>query len=85
MLLDNQANVSVVHQDLLHDNKTFFDPLFRVYVSEDTHANILSLSEVEDRYLVTYVILQENFTVHLPETDIVFHRKAGMYVADWGW
>jgi len=103
VLLDNQANVSVVRQELLRDiqdaehavkingvgghqftvNKTgYLDPLFRVYASETTHANILSLSEVEDRYLVTYVP-QENFIVHLPETDIVFHRKAGMYVADW--
>ena len=90
MLLDNQANISIVHQDLLCNiqeaehavkingvgghqftvNKTgFLDPLFHVYASEDTHANILSLSEVEDRYLVTYVP-QENFIVHLPEIDI---------------
>ena len=103
VLLDNQANISIVRQELLRDiqdaehavkingvgghqftvNKTgYLDPLFRVYASEDTHANILSLSEVEDRYLVTYVP-QENFIVHLPETDIVFYRKAGMYVADW--
>ena len=60
----------------------FLDPLFRVYASDDTHANILSLSEVEEKYLVTYAP-QENFIVHLPMTDIVFHRKGGMYIADW--
>jgi hypothetical protein len=60
----------------------YLDPLFRVYASEETRANILSLSEVEDRYLVTYEP-QKNFIIHLPETDIVFNRKAGMYVADW--
>ena len=103
VLIDNQANVSVMHPDLLRDvrdadekiningvgghqfsvTKTgFLDPLFRVYASEDTHANILSLSEVEDKFLVTYVP-QDSFIIHLPETDIVFRRKAGMYVADW--
>ena len=60
----------------------FLDPLFRVYASDDTHANILSLSEVEEKYLVTYSP-QENFIVHLPMTDIVFHRKGGMYIVDW--
>ena len=60
----------------------FLDPLFRVYASDDTHVNILSLSEVEEKYLVTYAP-QENFIVHLPMTDIVFHRKGGMYIADW--
>ena len=45
-------------------------------------ANILSLSEVEDLYNVTYVP-QEKFIVHLPEMDIEFNRKAGLYVADW--
>ena len=53
-----------------------------MYASEETQANILSLSEVEDQYLVTYVP-QEKFIIHLPETDIEFNRKAGMYVADW--
>ena len=60
----------------------FLDPLFRVYASEKTQANILSLSEVEDRYLVTYVP-QECFIIHLPQGDIEFHRKDGMYIADW--
>jgi len=66
VLLDNQADVSIVRQELLRDiqdaehavkingvgghqftvNKTgYLDPLFRVYASETTHANILSLSE----------------------------------------
>jgi len=34
----------------------YLDPLFRVYASEDTHANILSLSEVEERFIVTYAL-----------------------------
>ena len=60
----------------------YLDPLFRVYASEDTRTIIMSLSEVEDQYLVTYEP-QKNFMIHLPKMDIVFNRKAGMYVADW--
>ena len=61
----------------------FLDPFFRVYASEETRANILSLAEVEDRFMVTYVP-QESFTVvHLPEVDVVFYHRDGMYVADW--
>ena len=102
VLIDNQANVSIVQLDLLRDIKPaeeqvkingigghqfmvdhtgFLDPLFRVYTSEDTQANILSLAEVEDKFLVTYVP-QENFLIHLPRVDIVFHHKNGMFVAD---
>ena len=103
VLLDNQANVSVVRPELLHDVQEaehavkingvgghqltvtqtgYLDPLFCIYASEDTHAHISTLSEVEDKFLVTY-LPQENFIVHLPETDVVFHPKCGMYVADW--
>ena len=64
------------------DKTGYLDPLFRVYASEDTQANILSLSEEEDKFLVTFVA-QENFIVHLPGVDIVFHRGDGMFVADW--
>jgi len=96
VLLDNQANISIFHPDMLRDVKNaaeeikvngvgghqftvtktgYLDPLFRVYASEDTHANILSVAEVEEKYLVTYAP-QENFI-------IVFNRINGMYVADW--
>ena len=64
------------------DKMGYLDPLFRVYASDETHTNILSLSQVEDHYLVTYVP-QENFIIHLPTHDIIFHRQNGMYVADW--
>ena len=103
VLIDNQANNSVVHTSLLRDVQPadqtvkingvgghqfsvsetgYLDPLFRVYASEVTRVNILSLSEVEDQYLVRYEP-QKNFIIHLLETDIVFNRKVGMYVADW--
>ena len=103
VLIDNQANISIVHPSLLQDVRPadrtvkingvgghqftvsetgYLDPLFQVYASETTRANILSLSEVEEQYLETYEP-QKNFIIHLPKTDIVFSRKAGMYVADW--
>ena len=102
-MLDNQANISIINEDLLSNirdadeevkinglgghqftvSKTgYLDPLFGVHASEETQANILSLSEVEDKYLVTYVP-QEKFIIHLLEMDIEFNLKAGMYVADW--
>ena len=59
----------------------YLDPLFRVYASDNTHANILSLPEVEEKFLVMYAP-QENFIIHLPERDIVFHHRGGMYIAD---
>jgi hypothetical protein len=53
-----------------------------VYASKDTHANILSFAEVEDMYPISYVP-RESFTVHLPDRDIVFHRRGRHYIADW--
>ena len=103
ILIDNQANVSIVHPDLARniepakrkvkingvgghqftvEETGFLDPMFQVYVSEHTKANILSFAQVEDQYPITYAP-QESFTVHLPRGDIVFKRRDGMYVADW--
>ena len=56
----------------------YLQDFFSVYASEDTHANILSFAEVEDMYPITYVP-RESFTVHLPDHDIVFHRKGKQY------
>ncbi len=76
VLLDNQADVSVMHPSLLKANEPaeeticingvgghqftveregYLDDFFKVYASEDTHANILSFSEVEDMYKIMYV------------------------------
>ncbi|MFN9981496.1 MAG: hypothetical protein ACK53Y_16345, partial [bacterium] len=41
-----------------------------------------SFADVEDKYEITYVRGQK-FTVHMPEEDVVFERKAKLYVADW--
>ncbi len=53
-----------------------------MYTSEDTHANVLSFSEVEDKYHITYVP-QEAFIIHLPDRDVRFERRGKIYVADW--
>jgi len=103
ILIDNQANVSIVHPDLARNIEPaeklvkingvgghqftvksigFLDPLFPVYVSDQTKAHIFSFAQVEDKYPITYT-LQESFTIHLPRGDIVFKRRDGMYVADW--
>ncbi len=103
VLLDNQADFSVMHPSLLGEigpaeetiringvgghqfrveREGYLDEFFKVYASEDTHANVLSFSEVEDMYQITYVP-RESFTVHLPDRDIEFVRKGKMYVADW--
>jgi hypothetical protein len=44
-------------------------------------ANILSQSEVEDKYDVTY-LQGEKYIVHLPDRDLEFLRKDRGYVAD---
>jgi hypothetical protein len=103
VLLDNQADVSVIHPSLLREiepaesavningvgglqftvNKEgYLDDFFRVYTSEDTHANVLSFSQVEDKYRNTYVP-QEAFIVHLPDHDVRFEHRKKIYVADW--
>ena len=102
VLLDNQANVSIMRPELLSafekadtevringvggvqlstDETGYLPDFFRVYSSSHTKANVLSFADVEDMYDITY-IPQESFTVHLPERDIIFHRRDKLYVAD---
>jgi hypothetical protein len=102
VLLDNQADISIMRPELLrmlepvdHPVKVsgiggvqlvaketgYLEDFFRVYASSDTRANVLCFSDVEDVYDITYV-QGHSFTVHLPERDIVFHRKDKLYVAD---
>jgi hypothetical protein len=61
----------------------YLDEFFRVYASEDTHANVLSFVEVEDHFPIMYVP-QESFMVHLPDHDILFEHTGKMYVTDLG-
>ena len=55
---------------------------FKVYSSEKTLANVLSFSDVEDLYPITY-IPGESFIVHLPDRDVEFKRRGKLYVALW--
>jgi hypothetical protein len=64
------------------EREGYLDDFFKVYASEDTHANVLSFSVVEDMHQITYVP-RESFTVHLPDHDIEFVRRGKMYIADW--
>jgi hypothetical protein len=94
VLLDNQANISVMKPGMLHHIEPakeevnicgvgdlqlrvketgYLNEFFRVYASEDTKANVLSLADVEDLYDVTYV-RGESFVVHLPSRDLEFVR-----------
>jgi hypothetical protein len=102
VLLDNQANVSIIRPELLSafektengikvsgvggaqlytEETGYLEDFFRVYTSTETKANVLSFADVEDLYKITYQP-QESFTVHLPDRDIVFHRRNKLYVAN---
>jgi hypothetical protein len=64
------------------DKEGYLDDFFHVYTSEDTHANVLSFLEVEDKYCITYV-LWEAIIIHLPDRGIRFECRGKMYIADW--
>jgi hypothetical protein len=102
VLLDNQANISIMKPDLLRafgkveeeikisgvggvqlsTNTTgYLEDFFRVFVSSETKANVLSFAEVEDMYEINYVPCT-SFVVHLLGRDIEFVRKGKLYVAD---
>jgi hypothetical protein len=76
VLLDNQADISIMRPELLRalqptekkiqvngvgglqltvDRKGYLDDFFDVYASEHMKANVLSFSEAEDAYDITYV------------------------------
>jgi hypothetical protein len=50
-------------------------------VSENAKPNVLSLAEVEDMYVVTYMPGQA-FVVHLPGREVEFKRVGKLYVAN---
>jgi hypothetical protein len=63
------------------DRKGYLDDFFDIYASEHTKVNVLSFSEVEDAYDITYVP-REAFIVHLPERDITFEHRGKLYITD---
>jgi hypothetical protein len=103
ILLDNQADISIVHPRLLPNVRQAermikvrgvgglqlivnrvgtLEGFFQVYASEHTKANVLSFSEVEDKYRVTYEA-QKAFVVHMPNREPTFSRRQKLYIADW--
>jgi hypothetical protein len=102
ILLDNQADVSIVHSRLLHDvlpadspitvngiggkqlkavDTGYLEVFFHVYSSEQANPSVLSLSDVEDMYKVTYVP-RKAFIVHLLAGDLEFKRNGKLYIAN---
>ncbi len=55
----------------------YLQDFFRVYASKQANPSMLSLSDVEDLYKVSYVP-DEVFVVHLPAYDLAF-KKTGNY------
>jgi hypothetical protein len=51
----------------------YLKEFFRVYASEQAVPSVLSLTDVEDIYKVSYVP-GETFIVHLPTCDLAFKR-----------
>jgi hypothetical protein len=52
-----------------------------VYTSTQTRVNVLSFSDVEELYPITYEPFV-GFTVHTPEGDILFKKKGKLHLAD---
>ena len=52
-----------------------------VWVSDELPANVLCMSDVEDRFKIEYK-QRISFTVKLPNRDLVFKRRDKYYVAD---
>ncbi len=63
------------------DRKGYLEDFFDIYASEHMKANVLSFSEVEDTYNITYVPCKA-FVIHLPERDITFEHRGKLYIAD---
>jgi hypothetical protein len=59
----------------------YLQDFFEVYSSDEARVNILSFTEVEEVYPITYVP-QEGFVVHMENRDILFKHRGKMHVAD---
>jgi hypothetical protein len=64
-------------------NTGYLRDFFRVYSSTHMKANVLSFSDMQVLYVITYEP-QLSFTVNLPGKDIVFNRRNKLYGADLG-
>jgi hypothetical protein len=102
ILLDNQADISIIQPELLRQVQPtsevvrvngvggvqlelrkigYLDNFFQVYTSTETQVNILSFSEVEELYRITYEPFV-GFNIHTPVGDILFEKKGKLHVAD---
>jgi hypothetical protein len=102
VLLDNQANISIIRPELLRQVQAtsevvwvngvggvqlqlretgYLDNFFQVYTSTETRVNVLSFSDVEELYPITYGPFV-GFTVHTSVGDMLFEKKGKMHVAD---
>jgi hypothetical protein len=62
----------------------YLDGFFECQACTDCPVNIISMSDVEDRYLMMWV-KGESFTVHMDELDLVFYRRDKKWVADFSY
>jgi hypothetical protein len=102
VLLDNQADISIVNPVLLENVRPAEGEIkikgvggiqlkvnqvgdlpgfFTVYASKETRANVLSFTDLEDLYDISYVH-KKAFVVHMPSGDLVFSRREKLYVAE---
>jgi hypothetical protein len=59
----------------------YLDGFFECQACTNCPVNINSMSDVEDRYPMTWV-QGESITVHMDKLDLVFYRRDKMWVAD---
>jgi len=59
----------------------YLEGFFECQASEGCPANIISMSDVEDKYPMTWVP-GESITVHMDEQDVIFTKRDKMWVAD---
>jgi hypothetical protein len=84
-LLSNLRTSSRTYRSMSGSAETsrigYLEGFFDCQACDDCPTSILSMSDVEDLYKVTYV-QGESITVHMDERDVVFTRRDKMYVAD---
>jgi hypothetical protein len=62
----------------------YLDGFFECQACTDCPVNIISMSDVEDRYPMMWV-KGESVTVHMDELDLVFYRRDKKWVADFSY
>jgi hypothetical protein len=59
----------------------YLEVFFDCQACDDCPTSIISMTDVEDMYRVTYM-QGESITVHMDERDVVFMRREKRYLAD---